>query len=126
MRLVFKTRHFNRWMRKSELTDGDLCQAVAEMEHGLVDADLGGSIYKKRISLGGRGKRSGARTLVATSQSGRWFFLFGFEKNERDNITHSELQGLQRIARPLLHGSVALLSAAIRDGSLTEICNDTI
>lgn len=39
---VFKTRHFSRWMRKTELTDEALCGAVREMAQGLIDADLGG------------------------------------------------------------------------------------
>ena len=43
MKRVFKTRHFNRWMRKTELTDSALCSAVAEMAQGLIDADLGGA-----------------------------------------------------------------------------------
>ena len=38
MKRVFKTRHFSRWMRKTELTDSALCSAVAEMAHGLIDA----------------------------------------------------------------------------------------
>ena len=64
---VFKTRFFSRWMRKTELTDSALCHAVAEMGQGLIDADLGGGVVKKRIGLAGRGKRGGARTLVATN-----------------------------------------------------------
>ena len=48
MRRVFKTRHFNRWMRKSELTDAALCMAVNEMTAGLIDAELGGDVVKKR------------------------------------------------------------------------------
>lgn len=96
------------------------------MSQGLVDADLGGNIYKKRVGLSGRGKRGGVRTLIATNHGDRWFFLFGFEKNERDNITYSELQGLQQLARHLLYGTATLLTAALQDGSLTEICNDPI
>lgn len=42
MRRVFKTPHFSRWMRKTELTDSALCSAVAEIATGLIDADLGG------------------------------------------------------------------------------------
>jgi hypothetical protein len=39
MRRVFKTRHFSRWMRKTELTDRALCQAVEEMARGVIDAE---------------------------------------------------------------------------------------
>lgn len=68
MKRVFKTRHFSRWMPKTELTDAALCEAVAEMAQGLIDADLGGGVVKKRVGLAGRGKRGGARTLVATNK----------------------------------------------------------
>ncbi len=36
MRRVFKTRYFSRWMRKTELTDAALCEAVSEMAEGLI------------------------------------------------------------------------------------------
>jgi hypothetical protein len=49
MKRVFKTRHFSRWMRKTEQTDSALCEAVAEMSQGLIDADLGGGVVKKRV-----------------------------------------------------------------------------
>ena len=38
------------------------------MERGLIDANLGGGIIKKRVPLPGRGKRGSARTLVATNR----------------------------------------------------------
>lgn len=41
---VFKTRIFERWMQKIELSDKLLLNAVAEMERGLIDADLGGRV----------------------------------------------------------------------------------
>ena len=80
MRDVFKTRYFTRWMRKTTLSDDSLCTAVVEMAQGLVDADLGGAIVKKRVELAGRGKSAGARTLIATNKGNRWFFVYGFEK----------------------------------------------
>jgi len=124
MRRVFKTRHFSRWMRKTELTDRALCQAVEEMARGLIDADLGGGIVKKRVGLAGRGKRGGARTLVATNKGNRWFFVFGFEKNERANISDEELEALQDVAADLLARTARQLNEAIEDDSLQEICHD--
>ena len=72
------------------------------MEQGLVDANLGGGIMKKRVALRGRGKRGSARTLVATNNLNQLFFLFGFEKNERDNISPKELAALKAVAADLL------------------------
>lgn len=124
MKRVFKTRHFSRWMRKTELTDRILCGAVAEMVQGLIDADLGRGIVKKRVGLSGRGKRGGARTLIATNKGDRWFFVFGFEKNERANIADDELEALQEVAEHLLRRTGRQLDEAVQDGALKEICND--
>ena len=94
------------------------------MEQGLIDANLGGGIVKKRLALPGRGKRGGARTLVATNKGNCWFFLFGFEKNARANISVEELEGLREIAKQLLGMTSKQLNEAIRDISLQEICHD--
>ena len=85
-----------------ELSDDALCKAIREMEQGLIDADLGGGVVKKRVALSGMGKRGGSRTLVATNKEDRWFFVFGFEKNERANISSTELEALKSIAADLL------------------------
>ena len=111
-------------MRKTELTDSLPCAVVVEMAQGLVDAELGGGVVKKRIGLAGRGKRGGARTLVATNKGSRWFFVFGFEKNERANIADDELEALQSIAKELLARSGPELDLAVEDATLEEICHD--
>ena len=124
MKRVFKTWHFARWMRKTELTNSSLCEAVAEMVRGLVDADLGGGVVKKRVALPGRGKSGGARTLLATNKGNRWFFVFGFEKNDRANIGDQELEALQDLAQDLLARTGAQLDLAVQDSALEEICHD--
>ena len=108
-------------MRGTELTEQALCKAVVEMENGLVDADLGGSVFKKRVALPGRGKRGGVRTLVATNRGTRWFFLFGFAKNERENVSARELEELKAYAADLLERSPNELEALVSSGALTEI-----
>ena len=122
MKRVFKTRHFNRLMKS--LDDSALCDAVEEMMQGLIDADLGGCIVKKRVALPGRGKSGGARTIVATKKGSRWFFIFGFAKNEKANITASELERLQSFALDLLSLSDNSLDEVVKEGKLVEICHD--
>jgi hypothetical protein len=102
MMRVFRTRTFTRWMRKSGVTDADLLGSVAEMATGLIDADLGRHVIKKRIALAGRRKSGGARTIVATNLGDRWYFMFGFSKNERSTIRPAELRALQTLAEDLL------------------------
>jgi len=111
-------------MRKTELPDASLCKAVAEMEQGLIDADLGGGVVKKRVALPGRGKRGSVRTLVATNKGSRWFFIFGFEKNERANISIKEKEALQKLAEDLLKLSLEEIEMSIKCGQLQEICHD--
>ena len=94
------------------------------MIHGLIDADLGGHILKKRVALSGKGKRGGARTLVATRKADRWFFVFGFAKNEKANISSKELAALQKYGADLLNQTEAQLDRAIVEGALVEICHD--
>src|SRR5580700_5280074 len=98
VRRVFKLRTFRRWSRKIGVSDEVLCAAVEEMVQGLIDADLGGGVFKKRIPVPGRGKRGGARTILGSNLQDRWFFLYGFEKKDRDTIDARELGALQTIA----------------------------
>lgn len=101
-----------------------LCTAVEEISAGLVDASLGGNVYKKRVQLPGRGKRGGARVLIGTNLGDRWFFLFGFSKNEFATIEDRELTALQKLAAALLGLDETLLRQALGSGELMEICRE--
>ena len=122
---IFKTRFFERWMQKSGLSDDALLNAVAEMERGLIDADLGGGVLKKRIALPNRGKSGSVRTLIATNKNDRWFFLLGFEKNQRDKINSKELLFLHDFAADLLTLSDEKLVNSIKSKNLLEISHET-
>ncbi len=111
-------------MRKAGLTDDALCEAVSEMAQGLVDADLGGNVVKKRVALPGQGKRGGARTIVATKMADRWFFLYGFGKNERATIDKDELKMFQEVAKDLLGFDDRQLTTALAAAEIVEVCND--
>jgi len=78
-------------------------------------------VYKKRVPLPGRGKRGGARTLVGADSGDRWFFLFGFGKNDKDNIDARELAVLQALARGLLGMKPRQIADAVEAGELLEI-----
>jgi hypothetical protein len=54
----------------------------------------------------------------------RWFFVFGFHKNDRANISDVELDGLQSLASDLLARNGRQLDEAIAEGVLLEICHD--
>ena len=108
-------------MRKTELSDKLLSAAVCEMEQGLIDADLGGGLFKKRIALPGKGKSGSVRTIIASNKNNRWFFVFGYEKKERANISKQELKALQTIASDLLKYTSDELNKAIAENRLEEL-----
>jgi hypothetical protein len=57
---AFKTRTFQRWAGKAGVTDAALLDVMALMERGLIDAELGGNLYKQRVALPGHGKIASA------------------------------------------------------------------
>ena len=118
---IFATRVFSRLDVTRELGDADLIAAVAEMNDGLWGVNLGGQVYKKRVALAGRGKSGGARTLVAFKSDDRAFFMYGFSKNQRSNITNKEKKALKLMARELLGYSDNQLRQALKHGALIEI-----
>lgn len=91
------------------------------MERGLIEADLGCNVYKKRVRLPGMGKRSGARIIIATKLLKKWFLIFGFAKNEKSNINKDELASLQETAKRLLHLSDREIDTAIQANQLEEL-----
>ncbi|MBE9053173.1 type II toxin-antitoxin system RelE/ParE family toxin [Nostocales cyanobacterium LEGE 11386] len=121
---IYKNRTFDRWARKEGLNNLSLCNAVNEMAAGLYDADLGGGLFKKRIAKPGKGKSRGFRTLVATNNEDRWFFIFGFSKNERSNIDKDEEEALKMLSKQLLAYTHDELEQAKSSNALIEvICN---
>lgn len=88
---------------------------------GLVDADLGGGLVKKRIGRPGQEKSGGYRTLVATNWGNRWVFVFGFPKSERSNIDRDEAEALKKLAAHLLSLTTQALDKAQRAGELIEV-----
>ena len=122
--LILKTRWFHRWARKVGLSDGALLATVAEMERGLAGDALGGFVFKKRVALPGGGKRGSTRTIVVYKRGDKVFFMFGYEKNVRSNLSPKELSALKRVAAKLLAEPPGALQRAINDGELVEVLDN--
>jgi hypothetical protein len=76
---------------------------------------------KKRVAVGGRGKRGGVRTLLAYKSGDKAFFVYGFAKNVRTNVSTDELKALKYLAKELLSYSDKALTKAIQYGALVEV-----
>ena len=120
---VLKTKTFARWTRKERLADSRLLAAVEEMRGGLVDANLGAGLMKKRVARPGEGKRGGYRTLLATNRRDRWIFLYGFAKKELDNLDDDELSDMKRLAQAYLGMGEETIAQLLIAGELVEAKN---
>ena len=118
---ILKSKSFCRWASEADLKDAELLQAVQEMQQGIYDANLGGNIYKKRVRLKNRGKRGGARTIVAFKSQIKTIFLYGFAKNTRANITKKEEETLKALAKVYFRYDDHQIGQAIKLGELIEV-----
>ncbi len=98
-----------------------MIEAIERAENGLVDADLGGGLFKQRIARPGQEKSGGYRTLIAIRWGTRPFFLSGFAKSERENIAVDQLAMLKELAEDWLTASDAAIERELLSGNLQEI-----
>jgi len=91
------------------------------MERGLIDADLGGGLIKKRVRRPGQGKRGGARCFFAYTQHGRAVLLCVLSKSDRRNIRKDEKEALKKLAKQYLAFSDSELQHAVETGALVAL-----
>jgi hypothetical protein len=89
MTLSVKDRGFSLLLsmpreRKADDREGALRAVGAQIESGLLNTWLGGSLLKKRVAKANRAKSAGFTTIAAYRQHDRLVFLHVFGKNERD------------------------------------------
>ena len=121
MTRIYLVKNFGRWADSESLTDELLKDTVAEMDEGLIDANLGGSIFKKRIGINGQGKSSSLRTIVGFKSGDRAFFVYGFPKNQRDNIGTKEKAAFKEMAKELFALTDEQLDLAIQGKALRQL-----
>ena len=118
---IFKTHIFMKWAKKENVTDKVIKKAVTEMQNGLIYAELGDGLCKQRIARQGQGKRGGHRTLIAFKKDDRSIFVFGFSKNERDNINEEDKKKYRELAQFYLNLSYSQLNVMISEKKLIEV-----
>ena len=118
---ILTTAPFERFVKKERIQDVTLIEAIERVERGLVDADLGGGVLKLRIARPDQGRSGGYRTIVACIVNSRAFFLYGYSKNDLDNIGHVALKAFRGNASDLQNLTETRLSDLIETGQITEI-----
>jgi hypothetical protein len=118
---IFAIKPFRKWAQNNDLTDDLLRDAVNEVEKGIVDANLGGNLYKKLIATKGRGKSGSVRTLLVYAADKRTFFMFGFEKADQANISQKEEKALKILGKEYLKFTDAKLATLLKEKVIIEI-----
>jgi hypothetical protein len=124
---IFKGKQFGRWASREGIGEDELRKTAEAAFAGRVDADLGGYLFKMRIARGSGGKSGGYRTILGFRKldSERIFFLYGFPKNVRANITTREHLALSATAAALVHLTDAQIEALKTRGAITELEDGT-
>jgi hypothetical protein len=118
---IFKTKWFDRFASKNSISDSVLIEAVERARNGLIDADLGSGLIKQRIARKGQGKSRGYRSIIIINYEEIAFFVFGFPKNERDNLRHNEELEYREMAQYLLSMPEKDLLKGLTKGDFVEI-----
>ncbi|WP_151703776.1 type II toxin-antitoxin system RelE/ParE family toxin [Nitrincola alkalilacustris] len=121
---IFKNAWFERFSRKHRISYKALFEAVQRADKGQIDANLGGGVIKQRVSRHGQGKSAGFRTIILYRTAERAFFVYGFAKNDRDNITDNEEAQFKKAATYVLGLSDVKLAELLSIGQLSEVTDD--
>jgi len=116
-----KTKWFNKWAKKQKLSNERLLLAIADIQNNLSSVNLGGGLYKVRVSLEHSGKSSAFRTIVVYKENDRAVMVYGFMKKEQENLSVSELKSFKTLSKDILALSDEALTHAIKNKVFIEI-----
>lgn len=92
-----------------------MLEAIDRIDKKLSVVDLGSNIYKVRISKD-KGKSSGFRTILIYKKDFRCLFMYGFAKNEKDNIPKNQLEDFRKYSKFFLNYSEENIKNILDDG----------
>ncbi len=121
---VLKNKAFSKWAAKEGLGDSALIAAVEQMERGLVDANLGGHVFKKRVITAGRGKVAVCARCWLTKPGIKRSSCMASPKMRDPTSRDYELEGLNKLAKELLTYTDRALARAIESGAIIEVEDD--
>jgi hypothetical protein len=118
---IFKNTWFTRFAEKEGISDKELKTLAARLEQGEAEADLGSGVYKQRMARSGGGKSGGYRVIMYYKSNFRTFFIYGFAKSGRENISKNELIFFKRNAKIYFRLTDEQIEARLQSKTLIEI-----
>ncbi len=113
---TFKTEWFAKAAREVEISDADLCKAIAQVRLGQCD-DLGGGVFKKCLD------KNRHRSIIIAKGGKYWVYTFLFAKKDLENIDQKELANFRDLADLYANKTEADIEKELNGKKLEEICN---
>ncbi len=117
---MLTSKWFGKWMRKSKIDIESLLSAIKNIDSEN-NVDLGSGLYKVRVARLNQGKSGSYRTLLVYKQDRLALFVYGFAKNERDNISAKELSIFRKQAEQILGFKAEQVKRAITRGDFIKL-----
>lgn len=118
---IFKSKWFTKFAKKERISDKKLSDMVKDIESGVIDVDYGNGVIKQRLARPNQGKSSGYRCIILFRVKELAFFMYGFPKNERDNISQEDEQVFKDLSQQMLNFSDKDIERMLAAGVLMEV-----
>ncbi len=118
---IFLNKWFDKFCKKKLISDQTIIKVAEEIDEGIIDADYGHGVIKKRLARKNEGKSGGFRAIILYKKGNKLFFVYGFPKNERDNIDKKEEEAFKALAHEILDMSEKDLEKALERNAFREV-----
>jgi len=121
-----KIKKFSSEAKRANLIDQILIDTLNEFfnlsREEQLKYSLGAGLYKLRIATKeGRGKSGGSRSILAFKKDNEIYWLHLFSKNDKENVTTSELKKLKQLSDIMFTLTDEQVKNLVNLGELCEV-----
>ncbi len=121
---ILITNWFNKWLKKISIDKAELISSAKILnEIDETAVNLGSGLYKVRIKRKYQGKSGGYRTLLIFKKDELILYVYGFAKNEKDNLDKDELKLFKKLSKDIMRMSKEEILNQIKSGSFINLEN---
>ena len=105
---ILETPFFRKQVRSEKISEQDIDAFKEDLKKDPEKGDKipqSGGLRKLRVSVGGKGKRGGARVIYLYIIAGSEIYLLHiYKKARKENLTSAELKTLRELSKLLIKG----------------------
>ena len=121
---ILTTNWFNKWLKKISIDKAELISSAKILnEIDETAVNLGSGLYKVRIKRKHQGKSGGYRTILIFKKDELILYVYGFAKNEKDNLDKDELKLFKKLSKDIMRMSKEEILNQIKSGSFINLEN---